>query len=200
MRVATIDIGTNTTLLLVAEKTSDGSLVAVEEHATITRLGEGVDKTRALAPAAIARTNACLDRYAEIVSRLNVDRVAVVGTSAMRDAGGGEAVRAHVKAKLGVDARTISGDEEARLTFQGALSGIAEAKSGRHVVVFVPMSIVATRTLVELSLLDSLLYLMLPRFSISSTFGCTTSSTRRFFFLSSSVCCATVPAIGSYSA
>lgn len=136
MRVATIDIGTNTTLLLVAEKASDGSLVAVEEHATITRLGEGVDKTRALAPAAIERTNACLDRYAEIVSRLKVDRVAVVGTSAMRDAGGGEAVRSHVKEKLGVEARTISGDEEARLTFLGALSGIAEAKSGRNVVVF----------------------------------------------------------------
>lgn len=136
MRVATIDIGTNTTLLLVAEKASDGSLVAVEEHATITRLGEGVDKTRALAPAAIERTNACLDRYAEIVSRLAVDRVAVVGTSAMRDAGGGDAVRAHVKTRFGVDARTISGDEEARLTFLGALSGIPESKSGRRVVVF----------------------------------------------------------------
>jgi exopolyphosphatase / guanosine-5'-triphosphate,3'-diphosphate pyrophosphatase len=135
-RVATIDIGTNTTLLLVAEKTSEGLLVAVEEHATITRLGEGVDKTRALAPAAIERTNACLDRYAEIVARLNVDRVAVVGTSAMRDAGGGDAVRSHVKTRFGVDARTISGDEEARLTFEGALSGIAEAKSGRNVVVF----------------------------------------------------------------
>lgn len=136
MRVATIDIGTNTTLLLVAERTSDGSLVAVEEHATITRLGEGVDKSRALAPAAIERTNECLDRYAEIVARLKVDRVAVVGTSAMRDAGGGDAVRAHVRAKLGVEARTISGDEEARLTFQGALSGIAQSKSGRNVVVF----------------------------------------------------------------
>jgi exopolyphosphatase / guanosine-5'-triphosphate,3'-diphosphate pyrophosphatase len=136
MRVATIDIGTNTTLLLVADKTSDGSLVAVEEHATITRLGEGVDKTRALAPAAIERTNACLDRYAEIVSRLNVERVAVVGTSAMRDAGGGDAVRSHVKERFGVDARTISGDEEATLTFLGALSGIPEATSGRHVVVF----------------------------------------------------------------
>jgi exopolyphosphatase/guanosine-5'-triphosphate,3'-diphosphate pyrophosphatase len=120
----------------VAEKTSDGSLVAVEEHATITRLGEGVDRSRVLAPAAIERTNACLDRYAEIVARLNVDRIAVVGTSAMRDAGGGDAVRAHVREKLGVDARTISGDEEARLTFLGALSGIAEEKTGRDVVVF----------------------------------------------------------------
>lgn len=124
MRVAAIDIGTNTVLLLVAERRPDGTTVAVEEHATITRLGEGVDRTRTLAPAAIVRTNDCLDRYAEIVARLGVAKTAVVGTSAMRDAGGGEEVRAHVKAKLGVEARTISGDEEARLTFAGALSGL----------------------------------------------------------------------------
>jgi exopolyphosphatase/guanosine-5'-triphosphate,3'-diphosphate pyrophosphatase len=136
MRVAAIDIGTNTVLLLVAERDASGQLAPVEERATITRLGEGVDKTRTLAPAAIERTNAALDRYAEIVTKLKVDRIDVVGTSAMRDAGGGEAVRAHVKAKLGVEARTISGDEEARLTFGGALSGIAAADSASLVRVF----------------------------------------------------------------
>jgi exopolyphosphatase / guanosine-5'-triphosphate,3'-diphosphate pyrophosphatase len=124
LRVATVDIGTNTVLLLVAERGSSGELVAIEEHATITRLGEGVDRTRSLQPAAIARTNAAISAYAEIVTRLGVDRVAVVGTSAMRDAGGGDAVRAHVKEKLGVEARTISGKEEAELTFAGALSGV----------------------------------------------------------------------------
>lgn len=136
MRVASIDIGTNTTLLLVAEKRDDGTLVAVVEHATITRLGQGVDKTRVLAPEAVKRTNDCLDRYAEIVQRLSVTKVAVVGTSAMRDAGGGEEVRAHVKARFGVEARTISGDEEARLTFRGALSGLPASKIGARVVVF----------------------------------------------------------------
>ena len=133
MRVAAIDIGTNTVLVLVAERDPSGQLVAVEEHATITRLGEGVDKTRTLAPAAIERTNAALDRYAAIVARLGATRIDVVGTSAMRDAGGGEAVRAHVKSKLGVEARTISGDEEARLTFAGALSGIASGSSSVRV-------------------------------------------------------------------
>lgn len=136
MRVATIDIGTNTVLLLVAERRDDGTLVPVEEHATITRLGQGVDKTRKLAVEAIARTNECLDRYAEIVARTGAERVAVVGTSAMRDAGGGDEVRAHVRTRFGVDARTISGDEEARLTFRGALSGIPEQKTGRDVCVF----------------------------------------------------------------
>ena len=136
MRVAAIDIGTNTVLLLVAERSAAGELVAVEEHATITRLGENVDKTRVLAKAAIERTNTCLDDYAEIVKRLGVDRVAVVGTSAMRDAGGGEAVRDHVKARFGVEARAISGDEEARLTFAGAVSGLDERGGGGPVVVF----------------------------------------------------------------
>lgn len=133
MRVAAIDIGTNTVLLLVAER-RDGVLVAVEEHATITRLGQDVDKTRTLAPEAVERTNACLDRYAEIVKRLGATKVDVVGTSAMRDAGGGEAVRTHVESRFGVPARTISGDEEARLTFGGALSGLS--LPGGRVVVF----------------------------------------------------------------
>jgi exopolyphosphatase/guanosine-5'-triphosphate,3'-diphosphate pyrophosphatase len=139
MRIATIDIGTNTVLLLVAEKDAAGRVVAVEEQATITRLGQGVDVTRKLAPEAVARTNACLDAYADAVTRLGATRVAVVGTSAMRDAGGGDEVRAHVRARFGVEARTISGDEEARLTFEGALSGIAfpkaEGRSG-DVMVF----------------------------------------------------------------
>ncbi len=134
MRVATIDIGTNTVLLLVADRGSDGQLSAVEEHATITRLGQGVDKTRCLAPDAVERTNRCLDQYAEVVRRLGVDRLAAVGTSAMRDAGGGDVVRSHVKSRFGVEARTISGDEEARLTFAGALSGLTIAHAERVVV------------------------------------------------------------------
>ena len=136
MRVAAIDIGTNTVLLLVAERGPGGELVAVEERATITRLGQGVDKTRRLAPEAIARTNAALDDYAAVIDRLGAKRVDVVGTSAMRDAGGGEEVRGHVKARLGVEARTISGDEEARLTFAGALSGIRDLATGTKVRVF----------------------------------------------------------------
>ncbi len=124
MKVAAIDIGTNTTLLLVAETDDRGVLSSIREEATITRLGEGVDLARKLAPAAIERTNACLSAYAEIVRELGAERVGVVGTSAMRDAGGGEEVRAKVRELFGVDARTISGDEEARLTFRGALSGL----------------------------------------------------------------------------
>jgi exopolyphosphatase/guanosine-5'-triphosphate,3'-diphosphate pyrophosphatase len=135
MRVATIDIGTNTVLLLVAERSPDGALRALEERATITRLGAGVDRTRQLAPEAVERTCTCLDEYARIVREAGAERVAVVGTSAMRDAGGGEQVRAHVRAVLGVDARVVSGDEEARLTFRGAVSGLS-LDSGHEVAVF----------------------------------------------------------------
>ncbi len=124
MRIATLDIGTNTVLLLVAERGDDGALRPVVERATITRLGEGVDRTRALAPASIERTTACLDDYARQVRELAVGRVAVVGTSAMRDASGGDAIRDAVRARFGVEVRVISGQEEARLTFRGAVSGL----------------------------------------------------------------------------
>lgn len=125
MRVATIDIGTNTVLLLVAERSQDGSLRAVLERATITRLGEGVDRTRRLSTAAIARTRECLEDYADAVRGAGTARISVVGTSAMRDAQGAEEVRDHVRALFGVDARVLDGEEEARLTFRGAMSGIA---------------------------------------------------------------------------
>lgn len=122
--VAAIDIGTNSVLLLVARVGPGGALEPIEERATITRLGEGVDKTRVLAPAAVERTLACLAEYGEVISKLGVERVDAVGTSAMRDAHGGDDLRRRARDLLGVEPRTISGDEEARLTFRGGLSGI----------------------------------------------------------------------------
>jgi exopolyphosphatase/guanosine-5'-triphosphate,3'-diphosphate pyrophosphatase len=124
MRVATIDIGTNTVLLLVAETALDGSLHAVAERATITRLGEGVDHSRTLSRSAVERTRACLESYAKVVRELEVGRVAVVGTSAMRDAQGAEDLRVAVRALFGVEVTVLSGVEEARLTFAGGLDGL----------------------------------------------------------------------------
>jgi exopolyphosphatase/guanosine-5'-triphosphate,3'-diphosphate pyrophosphatase len=123
MRVATIDIGTNSVLLLVAER-RNGAVVPVLERATITRLGRGVDKTRVFDPAAVEATLACLAAYAEEIRGAGVTRVDVVGTSAMRDARGGEDFRDRAAALLGVAPRIISGHEEAELTFAGALSGL----------------------------------------------------------------------------
>lgn len=123
MRVAAIDIGTNSVLLLIAEARS-GVLAAVSERAEITRLGQGVDASRQLAEPAVERTLACLARYAEEMRAAGVERIDAVGTSAMRDARGGEAFRQRARAILGVEPRVISGEEEAQLTFDGALVGL----------------------------------------------------------------------------
>jgi exopolyphosphatase/guanosine-5'-triphosphate,3'-diphosphate pyrophosphatase len=123
LRVATIDIGTNTVLLLIVEK-EDGRLVPIVDRAEITRLGQGVDRTRALAPEAVERTLRCLSEYASIIRSKGVDRVDAVGTSAMRDAGGSGEKNEFIDratAILGVAPRVVSGDEEALLAFAGGL-------------------------------------------------------------------------------
>jgi len=123
IRVGAIDIGTNTVLLLVAERRA-GEVVAVCERSTITRLGEGVGQTRELAPAARERTLACIADYARTLRSLGAARVSCVGTSAMRDARGGAEFAREVAAVLGSAPRILSGDEEAELTFRGSLSGL----------------------------------------------------------------------------
>jgi exopolyphosphatase / guanosine-5'-triphosphate,3'-diphosphate pyrophosphatase len=127
VRVATIDIGTNSVLLLIAE--GDGahpeSLVPVHEASTITRLGQGVDKSRQLHPDAVKRTIACLQDYAQAIRQHDASRLDVVSTSAARDASGVEGFLASAEAVLGMRPRVISGEQEARLTFRGALTGLS---------------------------------------------------------------------------
>jgi len=123
MRVATIDIGTNTVLLLIANVDA-GALQPIVERATITRLGQGVDRERRLQPEAIERTLVCLAEYQDVLREHEVSWLDVVGTSAMRDAAGGEDFSARARTILGVAPRVIAGEEEARLTFIGALSGL----------------------------------------------------------------------------
>ncbi len=123
MRVATIDIGTNSVLLLVAERRG-ASLLPLVERCTITRLGQGVDRTRRLHPEAVERTLACLNDYARIIWSQGVDAVACVATSASRDASGAESFVARAREALGVAPVVISGQREAELTFAGALVGL----------------------------------------------------------------------------
>jgi len=134
MRVCSIDIGTNTTLLLVAEH-NGSDLVPVHEEATITRLGQGVDATKRLAPEAIERTVACLEQYRAAAAQHGATRFRIAGTSAMRDAAGAEIVQAAVVRLFGVKAEVLSGDEEALCTFGGALSGLGLPEEA-DVVVF----------------------------------------------------------------
>ena len=132
MRVATIDIGTNSVLLLVAERQGD-ALIPVLERATVTRLGEGVDRNRRLLDAASERTLACLSDYAAVLRERGIKQLDAVGTSALRDAEGGQAFVERARELLGVAPRVIDGNEEARLTFGGALSGL---KNTGRVTVF----------------------------------------------------------------
>jgi exopolyphosphatase/guanosine-5'-triphosphate,3'-diphosphate pyrophosphatase len=122
VRVAVIDIGTNTTRLLVADVV-EGGVGEVERRTTITTLGQGVDQTGRLADEAMERVANAIAEYRGVIDRHGAERVVAVATSAMRDAENGPAFREELRERFDVDARTISGDEEARLTFRGATAG-----------------------------------------------------------------------------
>jgi exopolyphosphatase / guanosine-5'-triphosphate,3'-diphosphate pyrophosphatase len=118
-RFAAIDVGTNTVLLLVAER-REGRLLAVLERAEITRLGRGVDATGRLDPLAIQDTVAVLGSYARAAHALGADLVACVATSAARDAANGAEFFEAARAAAGIVPEVISGDEEARLVYGSA--------------------------------------------------------------------------------
>lgn len=123
-RVGAIDIGTNSVLLLVAEQRGH-ELFALLDRATITRLGQGVDRSRRLDPGAATRTLDCLREYAAELARHGVTRLGVVGTSALRDAEGGQDFLNEAARILGTRPDVIAGVTEAELTFEGALSGLS---------------------------------------------------------------------------
>jgi exopolyphosphatase/guanosine-5'-triphosphate,3'-diphosphate pyrophosphatase len=121
-RVAVIDIGTNSTRLLIADVAPDRAVTEIERRTTVTRLGEGVDQTGELQPAAMERVYAALDTYKKLVDDHDVDTTTGVLTSAVRDARNGATFTQTVNERYAIGARTISGDEEARLTYLGATS------------------------------------------------------------------------------
>lgn len=123
MRVAVVDIGTNSTRLLVADVFDDGTLVEVERRTQVTRLGEGVDETRTLSDVAIRRVLATLDGYDMRIGELGADARVAVLTSAVRDSSNGADLAGTVHERYQLEANVLSGDEEAKLTFLGAMSG-----------------------------------------------------------------------------
>ncbi len=122
MPVAAIDIGTNTTRLIVAE-VSGGSLEELERRSVITRLGEGVDKSGVLSIAGIGRVEETLSDYREIVERLGATTTLVVATSAARDASNGDEFLSEIERQFGFKVQLLSGTEEALLAFRGATYG-----------------------------------------------------------------------------
>lgn len=121
-RIAVVDLGTNTTRLLVGE-VDGGRVRELERQSTVTRLGEGVDASGRLADAAMDRVLAAAASFRVAIHSLEAERTVAVATSAVRDADNADEFRARLRAELGVEPRTISGDEEARLTFLGATNG-----------------------------------------------------------------------------
>lgn len=139
MRVAAIDCGTNSIRLLIADARTDESghtvLRDVVREMRIVRLGQGVDATGWLAEAALKRTFAAADEYAALIEYHGADRVRFVATSATRDAGNRDVFVAGIRSRLGVEPEVVSGDEEAALSFRGALNAAAELDPADRVLV-----------------------------------------------------------------
>ena len=120
-RVAVIDIGTNSTRLLVAD-VGDPGIDEVERVSTVTRLGRGVDHSGALSADAIEDVCGVIDQYLTRIEALGAEATSVIATSAVRDATNGDAFVAELRERFGLDARILSGQREAELTYEGAIS------------------------------------------------------------------------------
>ena len=139
-RVAAIDCGTNSIRLLVADlpepdAPSEAPLTDLVRRMEIVRLGAGVDRSGRLAPEAIERTRVAVAEYATQAASFGVDRMRMVATSASRDASNAADFRAMVRATIGIEPEVISGDEEARLSFSGAVRGLSDSAIAPYLVV-----------------------------------------------------------------
>src|SRR5262245_11934544 len=113
MRVAVVDIGTNSTRLLIAD-VDDTEVTEPDRRSVVTRLGEGVDATGALGDEPQRRVFDVLESYAEAIEAAGCDASSAVMTSAVRDASNGAEFAGVVRERYGLDGRTLTGDEEAR--------------------------------------------------------------------------------------
>jgi exopolyphosphatase/guanosine-5'-triphosphate,3'-diphosphate pyrophosphatase len=125
VRVAIVDIGTNSTRLLVADVDRGGHARQLVRTSRVTRLGDGVDASGQLAETAVERTFAVLASYQRTIEEQRCEANLAVLTSAVRDAHNGAWFASEVRDRFALNAMTLSGDEEARLTFAGAMSGHA---------------------------------------------------------------------------
>lgn len=132
-RVAAVDCGTNSIRLLIADVDGD-RLTDVVRRLEVVRLGQGVDRTGRLAPAALERTRVAMRSYAADIRRAGVERVRLVATSATRDAVNCDEFAADVRSILGVDPEVVTGDEEAALSFDGAVGALGDGLPAPYLV------------------------------------------------------------------
>jgi len=128
-RVGAVDIGTNSTRLLVADVSDEGGIAEVERLLEITRLGDRVDADGRLSDAAVARVDAVLERYAARAEELEAETVLAVATSAVRDAENGREFLDETVARHAFEPRLLTGEEEAEMTYRGVCSREAVAES-----------------------------------------------------------------------
>ena len=127
-RVAAVDCGTNTIKLLIADlDPATGSEHELVREMRMVRLGQDVDRTGRLAEEALARAFTAIEEYAALVEQHQVDAIRFCATSAARDAENAAEFRTGVEQRLGVVPEVVTGDEEARLSFDGATRGLAGA-------------------------------------------------------------------------
>jgi exopolyphosphatase/guanosine-5'-triphosphate,3'-diphosphate pyrophosphatase len=125
MRIACIDIGTNTALLLIADIDGHDKIRPLEHQQRFPRIGKEVDKNLLISPSAFKSAEIILQDYKNRADHFNVDKTIVCATSAIRDSTNKNDFIAHIKNTTGLDVEIISGDEEALLAYKGAVSGLA---------------------------------------------------------------------------
>jgi exopolyphosphatase / guanosine-5'-triphosphate,3'-diphosphate pyrophosphatase len=135
MRIGALDVGTNTVLMLVAERTDDGRVRGLAELSRITRLGRGVDRSGRLDPDSAARTLETIVEFAEQARALGAGKIVTAATAALRDACDGAEFIARVKARAGIDLEIVSGATEARLSYLAVVHGLQVDRGKRLLIV-----------------------------------------------------------------
>ncbi|WP_413292066.1 Ppx/GppA family phosphatase [Bdellovibrio sp. HCB185ZH] len=125
MKVAALDLGTNTFLCLIAEGDKNGITKVHKDLVEVVRLGQDVDKTGELHPDALVRAKKCLTEFKKEIDKHNVDKILAMATSAARDARNGQDLF-NIGKELGIPIEVIPGEDEARISYQGATGGVID--------------------------------------------------------------------------
>jgi len=122
MRIASIDIGTNTVLMLAADVDKNGAFSVLKDEHVIGRLGKGVDEHGVIHQETFQRIEKILSQFKEIAESIGTEHITACGTSALRDASNSREFIDYIKDSLSIDIKILSGSEEAELTYLGAVS------------------------------------------------------------------------------
>jgi len=124
MRIASIDIGTNAVLLLIADVDRNGEITAIEHQQRYPRIGKKVDEKYIILPTAFEKIKNILEEYKIIANKFGVERIITASTSAVRDSTNKHEFLSYIKTSTGINVELLSGEEEAKLTYDGTINGI----------------------------------------------------------------------------